>query len=159
MVGFSVNCYGRRVISQRGGMASFEKKTSEFDLDPPSPTPDRCFDLGAATAKVMLESPYRTALIASSSWSHAFLCDKTWRLYPDHASDHRYFEALRSADYSKWRSVSLASIEEAGQQEMLNWFCLVGAMSALNRTPDWCEFIETHLFNSNKCFAGFCPQK
>jgi hypothetical protein len=38
---------------------------------------------------------------------------------------------------------------------MLNWFCLAGAMSELKRKPAWSEFIESYVFNSNKCFAIF----
>ena len=40
---------------------------------------------------------------------------------------------------------------------MLNWYMLVGAMEALGRKPDECEFVETWSFNSNKCFAVFRP--
>ena len=34
---------------------------------------------------------------------------------------------------------------------------LAGAMEALGRKPDECEFIETWTLNSNKCFAVFKP--
>ena len=144
-----------KVIALKGGQGKFADMPADEKLDPPSPTPKRCFDLGAATARVLKASPYRVALIASSSWSHAFLHDKAWRLYPDVDSDRSLYEALRSADYAKWRNTSLSSVEESGQQEMLNWFCLAGAMSELNRTPSWSVFIESYLFNSNKCFAIF----
>ncbi len=38
---------------------------------------------------------------------------------------------------------------------MLNWFCLLGAMAELGCTPSWSTFVETDVFNSNKCFAVF----
>jgi hypothetical protein len=155
LVCFSINCYGRRVISFRGGAAKFGQTPKPEDLDPPSPSPKRCFDLGAATARVLSKSPYRVALIASSSWSHAFLHDKAWRLYPDMDSDRAFYQALRDGDYRHWRETPLAAVEDSGQQEMLNWFCLAGAMSELNRKPSWSTFIESYLFNSNKCFAIF----
>ena len=47
IIPFAINCYGRKVISQRGGMPSFDKESAELDLDPPAPTPWRLFDLGA----------------------------------------------------------------------------------------------------------------
>ena len=103
VVAFQVNCYGRRVISQRGGRGSLAQPLGEADLDPPSPTPKRCMEVGAATARAMRESPWRTALIASSSWSHAFLTDKHYQLYPDIESDRRLYEALRAGDYETWR--------------------------------------------------------
>ena len=155
LVCFSINCYGRKVISFRGGAAKFGQTPRPEELDPPSPSPSRCFDLGAATARVLKESPYRVALIASSSWSHAFLHDKAWRLYPDVDSDRALYEALNSGRYTRWRETPLSAVEESGQQEMLNWFCLAGAMAELNRKPSWSVFIESYLFNSNKCFAIF----
>ena len=113
--------------------------------------------MGAATARALRESPWRVALIASSSWSHAFLTNKHHQLYPDVAADRRLYEALRVGDYETWRNVPLSAIEESGQQEMLNWYMLAGAMEALGRKPDECDFVETWSFNSNKCFAVFKP--
>ena len=112
-------------------------------------------EVGAATARALRESPWRVALIASSSWSHAFLTDKHYQLYPDVAADRRLYEALRAADYETWRNVPLAAIEESGQQEMLNWFCLVGAVEESGLELEWSSYVETHVFNSNKCFAVF----
>ncbi len=157
IVCFSVNCYGSKVIAFKGGAGRFGETPSGEDLDPPSPSPGRCFDLGAATARVLKASPYRVAIVASSSWSHAFLHDKAWRLYPDVESDRLFYEALKSGNYSKWRNTPLAAMEDSGQQEMLNWFCLAGAMSELQLKPVWTEFIESYLFNSDKCFAIFPP--
>ena len=155
VVCFAINCYGSRVIALKGGMGRFADMPKAEDLDPPAPSPQRCFDLGAATARVLLQSPYCVALIASSSWSHAFLHDKAWRLYPDIESDRSLYAALRDGDFGKWRNTPLAAVEDAGQQEMLNWFCLAGAMAELNRKPTWSDYIESHAFNSNKCFAVF----
>ena len=73
------------------------------------------------------------------------------------AADRRLFDALRRGDYATWRQTPLAIVEESGQEEMLNWFCLAGAMEALGRTPETCALIETWAFNSNKCFAVFPP--
>jgi catalytic LigB subunit of aromatic ring-opening dioxygenase len=157
VVAFQVNCYGRRVIAQRGFRSSLERPLSDAELDPPSPSPKRCMQAGAAVARAMRESPWRTALIASSSWSHAFLTDKNHQLYPDIEADRALYEALRRGDYETWRGTPLAAIEASGQQEMLNWFMLAGAMEELGRKADECEFMESWIFNSNKCFAVFKP--
>ena len=157
IVPFQVNCYGRRVIAQRGFRSSLAHPLAETDLDPPSPSPRRCMQAGAAAARALRESPWRAALIASSSWSHAFLTDKHHQLYPDVAADRALYEALRGGDYEAWRGTPLPAIEASGQQEMLNWFMLAGAMEELGRKPDECEFMETWIFNSNKCFAVFKP--
>jgi hypothetical protein len=157
LVPFQVNCYGRKVISQRAGISSLAESPTGDKLDPPSPMPWRCFDLGAACARVLARSPWRVALVASSSWSHAFLTAKNYLLYPDIPADRVLYEALRAADYSIWRGTSLSSIEESGQQEVLNWMCLAGAMAELGRRPTETAWIETHIFNSNKCFAYYLP--
>jgi hypothetical protein len=155
LVCVTVNCYGRKVIANRGGATKFGDMPPAEEMDPPSPTPARCFDLGAATVRVLSDSPYRVALIASSSWSHAFLHDKGWHMFPDMEADRALYANLRDGEYAKWRSTPLSAIEDSGQQEMLNWFCLVGAMSELGRKPTWTQWIESYLFNSNKCFAVF----
>jgi hypothetical protein len=157
VVAFQVNCYGRRVISQHGGRGSLAHPKTESDLDPPSPSPRRCMEVGAATARAMRESPWRAALIASSSWSHAFLVDKHYQLYPDVEADRRLHEALARGDYETWRETPLSAIEDSGQHEMLNWYLLAGAMQELGRKPDECDFVETWTFNSDKCFAVFKP--
>ena len=83
-----------RIVSDLPGLAR------EFGLSPEEveairdQDPRRLMDLGAATARALRDSDWRVALIASSSWSHAFLCDKTWRLYPDMESDRHLFKAL-----------------------------------------------------------------
>jgi hypothetical protein len=152
IVPFAVNCYGRRVIAQRGGLPAFENPPSEADLDPPAPTPARLFDLGAATARILKASPWRVALLASSGWSHAFLTPKNYFLYPDTPADRRMYEALCTGRYEQWRGYSAAAVEDSGQQELLNWMCLAGALSELGRKPKETEFIDTWIFNSSKCF-------
>ena len=115
-----MNCYGSRIIAQRGYRASLATPLDEADLDPPSPSPSRCLQVGAATAQVFLESPWRVALVASSSWSHAFLTDKHHQLYPDVDADRRLFDALKAGQYDIWRNVPLSAIEQSGHQELLN---------------------------------------
>ena len=157
VVPFQINCYGRKVISQRAGVASLAETPTGDQLDPPSPMPWRCFDLGAACARALARSPWRVALVASSSWSHAFLTAKHYFLYPDITADRVLYAALQGGDWATWRETPLSAIEESGQQELLNWMCLAGAMAELGRKPDETAWIETHIFNSNKCFASFRP--
>lgn len=157
VVPVAINCYGKRIVALHGGPGSPSQSPSEGELDPPSPSPRRCFELGAATAKTLARSPWRVALVASSSWSHAFLTPKNHYLHPDTESDRGLHAALLAGDYEKWRSKSLASVEDSGQQELLNWFALAGAMAELDRRPDEAVFVETGIFNSNKVFAVFNP--
>ena len=123
------------------------------DLDPPSPNPHRCMQVGAATARIMAESPWRVALMASSSWSHSFLTEKHWQLWPDVAADRRLYDALETGDYAAWHRYTTDQIEASGQHEVLNWFCLLGAMEELGRKPLYTDFLEVYTFNSSKVFA------
>ncbi len=154
LVPVTVNCYGQHVIARRGGLARFAEIRDE-QLDPAGPAPARCFDLGRAVVRAYAAGDKRVALVASSSWSHAFLCDKLWHLRPDTAADRRLYQALRRGDYETWRQVTGRQLVDAGQHEMLNWFCLLGAMAEAGMRLDWSEFVTTDVFNSNKCFAVY----
>jgi hypothetical protein len=124
-------------------------------LDPPGPNPHRCMQVGAAAARVMANSPWRVAFVASSSWSHSFLTEKNWQLWPDVAADRRLYDALATGDYAAWHAYTTDQIEESGQHEVLNWFCLLGAMEELGRKPDKSTFIETWAFVSPVVFAYY----
>ncbi|MBI2739963.1 MAG: extradiol ring-cleavage dioxygenase [Rhodospirillales bacterium] len=152
IVPVAINCYGRRVIAQKGGLPLFDRELSDSELDPPAPTSRRLFDLGAATVRALKNMPGRVALLASSGWSHAFLTAKNHYLYPDTPADRRMYEAIEKADYDVWRNRSGRAIEESGQQEILNWSCLIGALSELKRKPKELGFVDTWIFNSSKVF-------
>ena len=96
VVPFHVNCYGSSVIAKRGSTAHLTGDADPNLVDPPGPNPRRCFDVGGAVAKALADGPWRVALIASSSWSHAFLTPKNHYLYPDNASDRARFDELCS---------------------------------------------------------------
>jgi hypothetical protein len=154
MIPITVNCYGQHAIARRGGLARFAEITHER-LDPVGPTPARCFALGKAVAQAFIETDLRVALVASSSWSHAFLTDKTWHIAPDTVADRRLYDLLVAADYDAWQATPTQDIVDCGQHEMLNWFCLTGATDEVGLELAWSELITTDVFNSNKCFAVF----
>jgi hypothetical protein len=155
IVQFSVNCYGRRVNAARGLRLPLAMKDDISNLDPPGPNPHRCMQIGAATARVMTQSPWRVALMASSSWSHSFLTEKNWQLWPDVAADRKLYDALERGEYAEWHRYTTDQIEESGQHEVLNWFCLLGAMEALGRKPDKSVFLENWAFVSPVVFAHY----
>jgi hypothetical protein len=105
--------------------------------------------------RILAESPWRVALMASSSWSHSFLTEKHFQLWPDVAADRALFEALERGEYAVWHRYTTDQIEDSGQHEVLNWFCLLGAMEALGRKPDRATFIETWAFVSPVVFAYY----
>jgi hypothetical protein len=154
IVPFHINCYGTSAIAKRGAFAHIDGSGSD-EPDPPGPSPERCFDLGAATARALRASPWRVAVMASSSWSHSFLTAKHHYLYPDLASDRARFEELRDGQLDLWRTLTTAQLEDAGQQELLNWVCLAGAMTELRRRPVWTDLAETYIYAAPKAFAVF----
>lgn len=154
MVPITVNCYGQHAIARRGGLARFADIATER-LDPVGPTPARCFALGRAVARAFADTDQRVALIASSSWSHAFLTDKTWHITPDTAADEKLYSLFAAGDFDQWQATPTRDIVDSGQHEMLNWFCLTGAAEELGLTLAWSDLVTTDVFNSNKCFAVF----
>jgi len=100
----------------------------------------------------LAESPWRAVIMASSSWSHAFLTDSTWRLRPDTEHDMVFYDALADGRWDVFRDASLADLEVAGQQELLNWCALAGALAETDASLDYLTLVESNIFNSNKCF-------
>ena len=50
-------------------------------------------------------------------------------------------------------------VVDRGQQEVLNWWCLMGAMEELgNKEPAYHGYVESYVMNSNKCFAAYPPR-
>lgn len=154
LIPITVNCYGQHAIARQGGLARFADIEKER-LDPVGPSPARCFALGRAVAQSFADTDLKVALVASSSWSHAFLTDKTWHITPDTEADLRLYELFKNGDYEQWSSVSTADVVDSGQHEMLNWFCMTGAVAELGLKLEWSDFVTTDVFNSNKCFAVF----
>ena len=153
VIPFHVNCYGGEVIRRRGGF--LQSAEAEAEPDPGSPSAKSCFAMGRAIAAVFRESKYRVALVASSSWSHAFLTKKTNWIYPDHDSDRKRLAELEQNRFSIWGDIDRATIESAGHHEFLNWVCLAGAMAEIGAKAQVVDYVETYVLNSNKCFVMF----
>ena len=147
------------VIAQRGERGPLRQPAGR---GPPRPAVARSAALlrpRQAAARVLAGSPWRVALIASSSWSHAFLTPKHHLPLPG-----RRRPTARSTSSSEPATTRPGGgrrsrdIEESGQHEMLNWMCLAGAMEELGRRrPDESTLIQTYIFNSSKCFTVSRP--
>ena len=119
------------------------------------PRPRAVLCAGSGRGTVIRRHRPSRRLVASSSWSHAFLTDKTWHITPDTEADQRLYDLFAAGDYAKWKATTTAEIVDSGQHEMLNWFCLAGAVDQLGLDLEWSELVTTDVFNSNKCFAVF----
>ncbi len=149
VIPFHVNCYGSDLMNR----IEVQETNGDGFPAPPAPTPQRCFDLGRQVAHILEASPWRAAVIGSSSWSHAFLTKKHHGLYPDVESDRRRLAELQAGRHTEWRNLTLDTLVDAGQHEFLNWICLAGAMA--ERRAEVLAFAETYVFNSTKVAALF----
>ena len=157
IVPFAINAYGSALIREKGGLASDTIVEASSD-DPPGPNPKHLFDLGIALAEIITESPWRVALIASSSFSHGFLTAKHHFLYPDVETDRIRFAELKTGNYGAWRDLPLSTLEESGQHELLNWYPVIGAMNALGQKPSYAALYESWTMNSDKCICVMPPK-
>jgi len=151
IIPFHVNCYGSQLIKTSASVVG----EGADEISPPSPSPARCFELGRATARYFANSPWRVALIGSASWSHGSLTQKHGRLYPDIVTDRTRFEQLRRNRFGDWGKLTQEEMEDSGQHEVLNWFCLAGAMAELGAKMELLDWVETWIFNAPKCMAVF----
>jgi hypothetical protein len=148
VIPFHVNCYGSNL---RVPPADRPGSEAEPLHPPPAPPPWRCYDLGKRVAEIIAASPWRAAVIGSSSWSHGTLTAKHHYLYPDVDADrHRYAE-LVAGECHRWRDLDARAMQASGQHEMLNWVCLAGAMEG--RRAETTSFVQSYLFNSDKVLA------
>jgi hypothetical protein len=102
VIPFAINAYGSALIQVKGGLADEARSddTARRLPDPPAPSSALCFDLGQALARALKPSPWRVALIATASFSHAFLTAKNHFFYPDIGSDRARFAKLASGNYA-----------------------------------------------------------
>ena len=141
-----VNSYGADIAE------SIAKHTGiHLPAAPPAPNPRRCFALGQAVGEFLRASPYRVAVVGSSSWSHAFLTQKNHLLFPDIDSDRARVAELAESRHREWADLPLEQIRDAGQHELLNWVCMAGVMA--DATAEVLTFAPTHIFNSTKVVA------
>ncbi|HEX9878746.1 MAG TPA: extradiol ring-cleavage dioxygenase [Candidatus Binatia bacterium] len=150
IVPFHVNCYGSNLRVPPGRIRGPEGLGLK---PPPSPPPWRCYDLGKAVANWVRNSPWRVAVIGSSSWSHGSLTAKHAFMYPDIEADQKRLMELKGGDLKKWRLMDAGQMVDSGQHEMLNWVCLAGAAEGM--TPQVLSYAETYLFNSDKAIVLF----
>src|SRR3989442_9336808 len=72
VVPFTVNSYCRWLIGAHGAPmtpSQAAKLAEQTELDPPGPPPWRCFQVAGAIPRALTASPWKVAVIASSSWS------------------------------------------------------------------------------------------
>lgn len=152
LVPLTIDCFGTHAKPRHSGKARM--KLAE-GCSPVGPSPARCYDLGAALARWASATPSKVALVASASWSHAFLNDASLRLQPDLDSDRFLYQEMVDQRWSTWRNLAVSELIAAGQHSLLPWCVLLGAMAEVGLSLTWSSLIPTCVFHSTKSFAIF----
>ena len=159
LVPIQVNAYGKDVVRSRGFISHLDpnRKNEPFgdEFGPPAPSPASCVQLGKHVRSILEQLPGKYVVMASSGWSHAFLVAKHFWLYPDIEADREHFEDLSRGQHGRWAQLTNTQLDDAGDQEFRNGICLSGAMEGYK--AEIVDYLETYIFNSNKCFAIFRP--
>ena len=158
VVPMTVNCYGRLAVSRRGGMARFDADGgSAAALDPPSPTPRRCIDRRSCRrpGRGGVGPPGRARRVVELV---ARLPPRPW--LADVPGPRRRPRVLRRAGRSgstrpgtPRRSSVDRAVRAAGDAELV--LPRRRGRGGGARARSGASYVETHVFNSNKCFAVF----
>jgi hypothetical protein len=63
-----------------------------------------------------------------------------------------------SEQLKQQKNLTVSQIEDAGQQELMAWICVAGAMHELGQKGEVIDDVETAgVFNSGKCLAVWRP--
>jgi hypothetical protein len=155
----SVNALGRNFEVSREGFGHLNPDLAGTDVNlvqsPPGPSPRSLYRLGKLIREIVDERPERVVLMASSSWSHSFLTQKNEWLFPDRETDLVHFNQLKNGEQHLWENVTNLEAEQAGGHEWKNWIALAGAMEG--QVPTIVEYVDSWVFNSDKCFCYFAP--
>ncbi len=127
------------------GLSTWERSAT------PPLDPAKSFKLGAAIAKTLHDSPWRTAVVAGTDWSHANDTDAAMgRLHPDVEADERRYQEWSSGNFQTWgRGWDFEEMEEHGQWQMQMTIVLAGAMTTLGAQIVYSDFQPNLLFNSD----------
>ena len=132
IVPFAINCYGRRVLAQRGGLPVFDRgdrrrRPRSAGADAQAAVRSRRGD-GAHSRRVALSggAARLVGLVARLPDRQEPLTSIPTRR-PTGACTTRCAPATGRPGATARRT----AVEDSGQQEILNWLCLAGAMSEL----------------------------
>lgn len=155
---FHVNCYGRKIIVHRGTMSRLADARPVEEMDPPLAVAPAVLRGGGRLPGPWPPQPLCGAHRVVTSWSHAFLNDKTWRV-----SRHRVGPPLlpgaagrRLRPVAGCSPAAIGGVRTAGDAQLV---LPVGAMNELGRVPAETDFVETYVLSFNKCFALFSPER
>jgi hypothetical protein len=117
---------------------------------PNQPSPQRCFDLGAAIREQVLSFPedVRVGILASGGLSHFLVNEEL---------DGKVVAALRSRDHNALKSLP-PHLLHSGSSEIRNWITVAAAASDLKL--EWISYVPAYrsraMTGVGLCFAHWC---
>jgi aromatic ring-opening dioxygenase catalytic subunit (LigB family) len=96
---------------------------------PPPPTARRCFDAGRFLARVVAESPWDVAVLATGGLSHFPELSLARVGESDVEFDRRIVRWMEAGDHEPLRALTTKELHVTGSHELLNWMLLLGAVS------------------------------
>jgi 3-O-methylgallate 3,4-dioxygenase len=114
---------------------------------PNQPSPQRCFDLGAAIREEITSYPedLRVGILASGGLSHFLVNEEL---------DEKIIAALRGKDYAALKSIP-TRVLNSGSSEIRNWIAVAAAASDLKL--DWISYVPAYrsraMTGVGLCFA------
>jgi 2,3-dihydroxyphenylpropionate 1,2-dioxygenase len=96
---------------------------------PPQPPPRRCFAAGRHLARVVRETPWRVAVIATGGLSHFPELSLARVGESDPAFDRRVLGWLEAGDPEPLTALTVRELHATGSHELLNWLVLLGTVA------------------------------
>ena len=96
---------------------------------PPPPTARRCFDAGRFVARVVAESPWDVAVLATGGLSHFPELSLARVGESDVEFDRRIVRWMEAGEHEPLRALTTKELHVTGSHELLNWMVLLGAVS------------------------------
>jgi aromatic ring-opening dioxygenase catalytic subunit (LigB family) len=95
----------------------------------PQPMARRCFEVGRHVARVVADSPWNVAVIATGGLSHFPELSLARLGTSDVEFDRRIVGHLEAGDHEALCALTVKELHETGSHELLNWMVLLGAVS------------------------------
>jgi 2,3-dihydroxyphenylpropionate 1,2-dioxygenase len=96
---------------------------------PPLPAARRCFAAGQHIARVVAESPWSVAIVATGGLSH--FPELSWARVgtSDIDFDRRVVRWMEQGEHQSLTALTTKELHETGSHELLNWMVLLGAVT------------------------------
>ncbi len=94
----------------------------------PQPTARRCYAVGQHVARVVRDSPWDVAVLATGGLSHFPELSLARLGTSDVEFDRRVVRWMETGEHERLKALTVKELHETGSHELLNWMVLLGAV-------------------------------